>query len=100
MTPDKCGRQSNMRRPGMNPDECSSQIDVKLGRKSEKALTAAAFEVVPALLRWDSFVAKLIGLHLPLLEGSVLWVSVIIPTLDRGTNGGWLKVSHLLDVVY
>ncbi|GIY20442.1 hypothetical protein CDAR_248601 [Caerostris darwini] len=63
--PDKCGRQSNIRRPGMesasNSDECSSQINVRLGR-TEKALAAAAFEVVPA------FVAKLIGPHLPLLE--------------------------------
>ncbi|GIY09826.1 hypothetical protein CEXT_331151 [Caerostris extrusa] len=36
--------------PASNPDECSSQINVKLGRKSEKAL-AAAFEIVLALSR-------------------------------------------------
>ncbi|GIY09824.1 hypothetical protein CEXT_331131 [Caerostris extrusa] len=50
--PDKYRRQSNMRRTGMepasNPDECSSQINVRLGR-SEKALAIAAFEVAPAL---------------------------------------------------
>ncbi|GIY20441.1 hypothetical protein CDAR_248591 [Caerostris darwini] len=84
--------------PTSNPGECSSRINVKLGR-SGKALAAAAFEVVPALLWKGSFVVKLIGLHLPLLEESVLWVGVIIPTLGRGTNLGWLNVSYLFDVV-
>ncbi|GIY09825.1 hypothetical protein CEXT_331141 [Caerostris extrusa] len=101
--PDKCERQSNIWRPrkelASNPDECCPQINVKLARKSENSLGAATFEVVPALLWRGSFVAKLIGLHLPLLEESVLWVGVIIPTLGRGTNGGWLNVSYLLDVV-
>ncbi|GIY09823.1 hypothetical protein CEXT_331121 [Caerostris extrusa] len=81
--------------PASNPDECSSQINVQLGR-NEKALAAASFEVC---CEKPCFVAKLIGPHLPLLEGSVFCVGVIRPALDRATNGGWLNVSHLLDVV-